>query len=177
MQCYAALGVQAYPCWGPRTPFPLFRWPRGPCSCRVLGLHHPSAVLPATPAPHRPPEPHLRPVPWQQRAPGPGSQRSPREGSRAQTGEGGAAGADKQTFCSPGCCQPGISPRLGWGPHTEWVLRAKWAGGRRASAVWTDPPARGLPPAAQSPHIGPGQLANKNLPLTDANYRALRFPS
>lgn len=113
MQCYAALGVQAYPCWGPSTPFPLFRWPRGPCSCRVLGLHHPSAVLPATPAPHRPPEPHLRPVPWQQRAPGPGSQRSPREGSRAQTGEGGAAGTDKQTFCSPGCCQPGSAP--GWG--------------------------------------------------------------
>lgn len=46
--------LQAYPCWGPSTPFPLFREPRGPCSCRVLGLHHPSAVLPATPPPTAP---------------------------------------------------------------------------------------------------------------------------
>lgn len=144
------------PLLGPQHPLSTVQRAQGPLQLQSSRPPPSFGCPPCNPAPHRPPEPHLRPVPWQQRAPGPGSQRSPREGSRAQTGEGGAAGADKQTFCSPGCCQPGISPGLGWGQHTEWVLRAKWAGGRRASAVWTDPPARGLPPAAQSPHIGWG---------------------
>lgn len=145
--------VQACPCWGPSTPFHCLQRAWGPLQLQSSRPLPSFGCPPCTP----PLAPHLRPVPWQQRAPVPGSQRSPREGSQAESGEGGAAGADKQTFCSPGCCQPGISPGPGWGPRREWVLRAKWAGGRQALAVHTDPPAHGLPPSAQSPQFGQGR--------------------
>ena len=70
----SVLRVQACPCRGPSTPYHCAQkaW-ASPCSYRVPGLCHPSAVLPHTP----PPRASSPVVPWQRRAPGPGSQRSP----------------------------------------------------------------------------------------------------
>lgn len=132
-------------CWGPQHPFPTVQGP-GPLRCEIRPP--PSFGCPPATPPRRPKSlisgrchgtESARP--WQ---------REPPRGVRLRWG-GGCGRRRQANLLFPGCLGP-ISPGWEWGPHRGMgsPMEAKWAGSRRASAVWTDPPARGLP---QQPRV------------------------